>query len=175
MDPDSIPLALAILRTTVGRWTALAAAVPPAWMDHPAAPGEWAATGCLFHMLRSEQVVFARRLAATLAGEPFPADADRQRGDRRPSAPPLAEMVAAFAEARAANLRILDTVTDWRLAAVHKHAGPISLAEQVNLWAAHDLEHTQQAERALMQPLIAGCGPFAPAFAAFIFPAARPE
>jgi hypothetical protein len=27
-------------------------------------------------------------------------------------------------------------------------------------WAAHDLNHTVQAERAMMQPFIQGCGPW---------------
>jgi hypothetical protein len=27
-------------------------------------------------------------------------------------------------------------------------------------WAAHDLNHTVQAERALMQPFMRGCGPW---------------
>ena len=32
--------------------------------------------------------------------------------------------------------------------------------ELLNEWAAHDLMHTVQAERALMQPFIQGCGPW---------------
>jgi hypothetical protein len=30
----------------------------------------------------------------------------------------------------------------------------------IHQWAAHDLNHTVQAERALMQPFIAGPGPW---------------
>jgi len=35
----------------------------------------------------------------------------------------------------------------------------------VNEWAAHDLMHTVQAERALMQPFLAKSGPWRPYFA----------
>lgn len=32
--------------------------------------------------------------------------------------------------------------------------------EMVNEWAGHDLNHTVQAERAIMQPFVRGCGPW---------------
>ena len=34
------------------------------------------------------------------------------------------------------------------------------MGEMVHEWAAHDLNHTVQAERAIMQPFIRGCGPW---------------
>jgi hypothetical protein len=43
--------------------------------------------------------------------------------------------------------------------------GTVTLAEFLHEWAAHDLNHTLQAERALMQPFIAGCGPWRGYFA----------
>ena len=36
----------------------------------------------------------------------------------------------------------------------------MTLGELLHEWAAHDLNHTVQAERALMQPLIQGSGPW---------------
>ncbi len=36
--------------------------------------------------------------------------------------------------------------------------GTVTLAELLQTWAAHDLNHTVQAERALMQPFMLGCG-----------------
>ena len=42
----------------------------------------------------------------------------------------------------------------------HQELGPVRLGEMINEWAAHDLNHTIQAERAVMQPLLAGCGPW---------------
>ena len=38
--------------------------------------------------------------------------------------------------------------------------GSVTLAEMLHTWAAHDLNHTVQAERALMQPFLLGCGPW---------------
>jgi hypothetical protein len=40
----------------------------------------------------------------------------------------------------------------------------VSLSELLHEWAGHDLMHTVQAERALMQPFIQGCGPWQPYF-----------
>jgi len=40
----------------------------------------------------------------------------------------------------------------------HAELGLVSLSEMLHEWAAHDLLHTVQAEKAIMQPLISGCG-----------------
>ena len=42
----------------------------------------------------------------------------------------------------------------------HQDLGPVTLEEMLNEWPAHDFNHTVQAERALMQPYIKGCGPW---------------
>jgi hypothetical protein len=48
--------------------------------------------------------------------------------------------------------------------AQHPRLGTVTLAEMLHTWAAHDLMHTVQAERALMQPFILGCGRWRPSF-----------
>jgi hypothetical protein len=42
----------------------------------------------------------------------------------------------------------------------HPALGTVTLAQMLHTWAAHDLNHTIQAERALMQPFMLGCGPW---------------
>ncbi len=42
----------------------------------------------------------------------------------------------------------------------HAELGMVSLGDMVHEWAAHDLNHTVQAERAIMQPFILGSGPW---------------
>jgi hypothetical protein len=42
--------------------------------------------------------------------------------------------------------------------------GTVTLRQMLNEWAAHDLMHTVQAERALMQPFIDACGPWQRSF-----------
>jgi hypothetical protein len=75
-------------------------------------------------------------------------------------------MAAEFAQHRAASLTALSRVkpADLSRTARHSELGMVTLSELLHEWAAHDLMHTVQAERALMQPFIAGCGPWRPYF-----------
>ena len=52
------------------------------------------------------------------------------------------------------------TVNDLSRQARHQELGVVTMNELLHEWAGHDLMHTVQAERALMQPFIQGCGPW---------------
>ena len=74
----------------------------------------------------------------------------------------LRALAARFGEARARSLANLEMVSeaDLERTAGHPELGQVTLREMLNEWAAHDLMHTVQAERAMMQPFIQGCGPW---------------
>ena len=76
------------------------------------------------------------------------------------------QLVAAFARSRQESLVLLKQVKDddLRRTAQHPQLGAVTLAEMLHTWAAHDLMHTVQAERALMQPFMLSCGPWRPFF-----------
>ena len=151
----------AILQTTPLRWTNLIETLSPNLLNRPAAEGEWSPVQCLQHIVDTEHWVFPSRVKAFLAGENFPGfDPDTQGGLHEERS--AADLGAKFAELRAASLALLDTVTeaDLERTAVHGELGPVTLGEMIHEWAAHDLNHTIQAERALMQPFIAGSGPW---------------
>ena len=59
-------------------------------------------------------------------------------------------------------MKIFDRVkpSDLNKGSRHKELGPVTMSELLHEWAGHDLMHTVQAERALMQPFIRGCGPW---------------
>ncbi|NDJ76837.1 MAG: DinB family protein, partial [Chloroflexi bacterium] len=80
------------------------------------------------------------------------------------------DLAAQFASLRAASLELLQTVTAADLDRTARHAvlGLVSLSNLLHEWAGHDLMHTVQAEQALMQPFIAGCGAWLPFFAQHI-------
>jgi hypothetical protein len=150
-----------ILVTTVPRWATLTESVDEALLNRAPAPGEWSATECLRHLVEAERDVFPARVRSFLRGQDFPAfdpDAAATQTPARPSR----ELVEDFATLRAASLELLRTLTDADLSRTGKHAelGRVTLGELIHEWAAHDLMHTVQAERALMQPFIAGCGPW---------------
>jgi hypothetical protein len=97
-----------------------------------------------------------------LAQQDFPAfDPDSQGAPPAPGQSP-ADLAAEFQRLRADGLSRLDGVIPGDLTKKARHAelGMVTLSELLHEWAAHDLMHTIQAERALMQPFIQGSGPW---------------
>ena len=101
-----------------------------------------------------------------MAGEDFPAfDPDNQGTKFSPDLD-LRALVTELTELRENTLEKLAAVrpADLVRTARHGELGVVTLGEMLHEWAAHDLMHTVQAEQALMQPFIAGCGPWKPYF-----------
>jgi hypothetical protein len=71
-------------------------------------------------------------------------------------------MASEFAALREQSLDLLARLSPADLSRTARHAdlGTVTLGDMIHEWAAHDLNHTVQAERALMQPFIAGSGPW---------------
>lgn len=162
MENNILPWTMALIETTPERWTRLAEAIPDELLRMPPQPGEWPAIDCLHHLVATEAVLFFR-LNVFLQGLPeFPVynpDAPENRPDPNINAVELAE---EFRRRRAKSLEALRNVTPQDMQRVARHAqlGPVTLNYMIYEWAAHDLNHTVQAERALMQPFIRGCGPW---------------
>jgi hypothetical protein len=116
--------------------------------------------------LDTERWVFPARVKAVLAGQDFPAFDPETQGTKSGSQSPL-ELATEFARLRADSLAVLATVTtdDLGRKARHSELGIVTMSELLHEWAGHDLMHTVQAERALMQPFIHGCGPWRSYFA----------
>ncbi len=152
-----------ILRIDSDRWRTLASGLDRDLLARQPAPGEWSALECLGHAADTEAFVFAARVQAFKEGRPdLPSyDPDVQAtpidGATDPSV--LAERLAVQ---RRDSLAILATVTEADLdrTSRHRELGPVSLREMLNEWAAHDLMHIVQAERAVMQPFIPASGPW---------------
>ena len=156
---DILEQARRVLSTTPARWESMAQALPAELLGRPPAAGEWSALECLQHLLDSE-VVFNARIKHFLAGQDFPTFNPAGAGKRFSTAP--AEMAAGLARLRQQSLAALAALTpdDLERRVRHSELGPVTLGELVHQWAAHDLDHTVQAERALMPPFILGCGPW---------------
>ena len=169
-----LPWTRAVLETTSARWLRLAQAAPEELLTRIPAPGEWSAVDCLRHLLDTERSVFPVRVRAILAGQDFPAFDPVQR-EAQASDLTAQQLAEAFAEARAAGLAVLAEVREQDLARTARHStlGIMTLSETLHAWAAHDLKHTVQAERALMQPFIAGSGALAFRFADHVAKRAR--
>lgn len=165
-DTTLLTQASAVLSTTAERWQRLTAAVPRDLLTRAPAPGEWPAVECLQHLLDTERYVFPARVRAFLAGQDIPAfDPDTQTHDA--AEPEPAVLAAEFAHLRSESLALLAALTprDMVRVAHHSELGQVTLGQMLHEWAAHDFNHTVQAERALMQPFISGCGPWRDNFA----------
>jgi hypothetical protein len=156
---NTLAAARSVMATTVARWEHLVASVPPDVLERRPAPGEWSAAECLAHLLFTERHLFSVRLRNLLAGEdivPYdpgaPSDPEPERSSR--------DNVHALAELRRENARLIHALAPADLARVahHPEYGVVSLSMLLNLWTAHDLQHTVQAEEALMQVFIPGTG-----------------
>jgi hypothetical protein len=162
---NQLEMAKAILSTTASRWSGLTANVPLEVLARTPALGEWSAMDCLCHLLDAERWVFPARVQALLTGKNFVAfDPDIQ--GTHYTVQNLVQLADEFARLRSASLVEFDRVIieDLIRTAQHSELGTVTLNELVHEWAAHDLMHTVQAERAMMQPFIMGSGPWRPYF-----------
>jgi DinB superfamily len=151
----------AILSITPDRWKQLTSTVPEPLLHRSPAPGEWSAMDCLAHIVEAERQVFPVRIRAILAGQDFAAfDPDAEGIHITDKAG--ADLANEFARLRTESLKLLATLVESDLprTAKHQELGIVTLENLLHEWAGHDLMHTVQAERALMQPFIAGCGPW---------------
>jgi hypothetical protein len=164
---ELLPHVQAVLAATAPRWLTLVQTLPPDALYRAPAPDEWSAIGCLQHLRDVEREVFPVRVRAFLAGQELdPYDPDTQ-GSSEAGETPVA-LAEDFAGLREESLGLLAQLqrSDLDREVIHGEYGRVRLSELLHGWAAHDLMHTVQAERALMQPFIVRSGPWRPTFAA---------
>jgi hypothetical protein len=162
-----LPLIQAMLVTTPGRWIAMAGSIPPSLLRRTPAPGEWSAFECLQHLVDVERSVFPVRVACFLEGRDFPGFDPDSEGTKADDAADALALANEFGRLRQQVLALLATLTtaDLPRTARHQELGLVTLDQLLHQWVAHDLMHTVQGERALMQPFIEGCGPWLSYFA----------
>jgi uncharacterized damage-inducible protein DinB len=157
---NGLDAARRVVSTTAARWRNLIDTLPEELLQRRPAPGEWSALKCLEHLLTVERLVIPVRVRHILEGRPelipYDPDAPRQAlAERTPR-----ELVTAFAAERQPNEALLAKLAaaDLERSSHHPEYGTITLGGLISLWAAHDLQHTVQAEKALMQAFIPHTG-----------------
>jgi hypothetical protein len=151
----------ALLSITPERWQRLVSVVSADVLARPPLEGEWSALACLRHLLDAEHHIFPVRIRAFLAGQNFEDfDPNQQRADLATRA--ASQLVETFTRTRQENLLLFKGIKDNDLERTlqHPRLGTVTLSQLLHNWAAHDLMHTVQAERALMQPFIRASGPW---------------
>jgi len=159
---------LSLLELTPARLAQVIESADPARLAAPPPGGGFSALEVLCHVRDVETEIYMSRLDQLLAGGAGERTADDAArvlagaGDmharnaewartRDYAHADPAHALAAFARARGENLaRLVDLgPADWARAAIHPSRGAITLYEQVERFAEHDLGHLRQIERAL--------------------------
>ena len=158
---DVLSQARAVLETTPRVWQELTLVMPAELLQRAPKQGEWSAMECLQHMIDTENV-FMARLAAFRAGLDFPAfnpDAEGARPTQEITPRALAD---EFTRRRQESVQVFRAIQPGSLTrtAGHSELGQVTLGQMVHEWAVHDLNHTMQAQKALMQPFLQGVGPW---------------
>lgn len=158
---DTISWVRSVLASTPHRWNDLITSLPTELLYAQPKPGEWSVLECLQHMIDTEDLYLSRIQAFMTGAESFPAFHPDREGTKVENASPL-DLAAEFSRRRHNGLSAIDQLNPVDLLRKSKHAelGPVTLREMLSTWAAHDLNHTVQAERALMQPFLHNCGPW---------------
>lgn len=155
----------AVLAVTPARWRSLIETLPESLIARPPSKGEWSPLECLRHLRVADRDYFSVRTQVFLSGGTIiPIDPGTPHA---PDTDSPSEVIDDFERLRQENLVTLDRLTEDDLSrtAHHPEYGTVHLGEMLNEWAAHDLAHTVQAERALAQPFIAASGAWRWSFA----------
>lgn len=120
------------------------------------APQHWSVLEIVCHLADEEREDFAPRLRATLGSTPWaPLDFDDIANRRGYSTRALETELQDFETSRAANVTWLDSLAaespsvDWTTAHRHPKIGPITAADLLCSWPAHDALHLRQIAKRL--------------------------
>jgi len=156
---DKLELTRSVLETTALRWVNLVETFPEELLISQPLPGEWSAADCLEHLLIVERDLLGVRLQHLLEGRtelvPYEPNAPREPEPERS----LRERLDTFLALRRKTEGVLEGLSsdDLNRSSFHPEYGvEVTLGNLLDLWAAHDLQHTVQAEEALMQAFIPG-------------------
>ena len=144
---------LSLLAAAPATLAALLAAVPPALLARPSAPGKWSIQEIVAH-LADDELVGAYRIRLILAapGTMIQAfDQDRWAETGRYAAMDPWRMLGLFQALREANLALWHRLSpaEWERAGVHAERGVESVRDIAAYYAGHDLNHFAQIEAIL--------------------------
>jgi hypothetical protein len=154
-----------LLRRTPRLLSALLTALPDPWTGTPDIDGGWRPHDVVGHLISAELDDWPPRIRRIIDdGTAVPFDGfDRHAHVERDAGRTLDELVARFAELRAANLTALaDSVTESDLDRRGRHPslGEVTLRELLATWTVHDLDHTAQIFAGLAGARDAEVGPW---------------
>lgn len=154
------------LRRTPDTLRALLTPLPVAWLTANEGQGTWSPEQVLRHLIWCEVddwIPRARRIAQHGTAVPF-SPFDREGGESRYGHLTVTELLDEFARLRSANLKALDdlelTGDSLTQTGMHPDLGPVTMAQLLATWVAHDLSHIVQISRTLATQYRDAVGPW---------------
>ena len=158
--------AVAILNRTPGALRALLSGLPESWIGANEGPETFSPWDVVGHLIHGEETDWIPRAQIILAeGESQPLTPfDRFGHYQKCQGKPLGELLDTFARLRRQNLETLEqmNLTPEKLAlrGTHPALGPVTLAQLLATWAAHDLGHICQIVRVMAKQYAEAVGPW---------------
>lgn len=157
---------VALLKQFPGTLAALLGGLPEGLTSSNEGEKTWSAFDTVGHLCHLERSHWMQRVRSVLEhgeSQPFAA-VDRWAQSRESVGKTLAQLLAEFAELRAANLRELTALQVGAEQLVrrgmHPAFGPVTLENVLATWASHDLTHLHQLSRALAHQFRVAVGPW---------------
>ena len=169
MPDTTSTLDLAEARAILGRTPAVLRALledlPDVWLDTRESATAWSPKEVLAHLIFGERTDWIPRVRIILErGEAQPFDAVDRQGHQELSKEPLTTLLDSFQDLRGSNLRALQDMlmepSDFLLCGTHPQLGPVTLAQLLATWTAHDLNHIDQIVRTMAARYRDEVGPF---------------
>jgi uncharacterized damage-inducible protein DinB len=158
--------AVEILRRTPDVLTAMLRGLPDAWTHGTEGEATWSAYDVVGHLLNGEEVDWMARARLILEhGEQRPFDTfNRAAMFEKSEGHSLDELLAAFEQARAQNLRTLSgwhlTPEQLALKGRHPTLGTVTLSQLLSTWVVHDLNHIGQIVEVMARQYGDAVGPW---------------
>lgn len=140
--------------------------LPASWALANEGPGSWSPYDVVGHLLHGERTDWLPRLriilehGTTRAFEPF----DREAMFTNSQGKSLDDLLDEFAGLRQANLDAVRMMqlseAHYQLEGVHPAFGPVTLAQLLATWTAHDLSHLAQVSRTMARQYREAVGPW---------------
>jgi hypothetical protein len=125
--------------------------ITDAEMDAREGPGEWSSRQIVHHLADSETIGAIRLRRLLVEDSPVIQAFDQEEYARRlPYDAPMEPALALFGAVRAANLSILQHMSDaeWRRAGTHSESGHYTPTDWLEIYVAHAILHADQIRRA---------------------------
>lgn len=163
---QQLELTSALLARTPAVLDALLRGLPDAWTRANEGNDSWSAFDVVGHLIHGEVADWIPRIRIILeSGESRPFDPfDRLAQFRESEGKSLEQLLDRFAAVRRENLDVLGALDlqaeDLARRGLHPALGPVTLANILATWAAHDLSHLHQISRTLAHQYRDAVGPW---------------